>query len=562
MFKKINNMKIQPRLIVCFVIVVIMASISGIVGTVLLMVTDGNYSTALVANGFSQGEIGSFNTYLNKGGAVVRDIIMLTDEADIADSRAELEEIQTTTSQALADMKLNCTTKEELTYIAIIEEKLPQYRTVRDQVVDLGLQNHNEEALNLFRSTARPILNEVMSAAQGLADLNVELGNEVSVSLTTQSRITMLVIVAVIIFSAVISVIFATYIAKAIAKPILEVQEASARLAEGKLNIELTAHTQDEVGDMARSFSKAAAMMQSYIAEISRVLGEISEGNFTTESKIQFNGDFQQIEEAMGNITQSLSSTMNQINEASGQVALGAGQMAESAQSLAEGATEQAGAIEELTATIEDVASLVEKSAENANDAYNQAKGFEEEAEQGSQQMEHLMQAMERISHTSKQIENIIGEIEDIASQTNMLSLNASIEAARAGEAGKGFAVVANQIGKLASDSAKSASNTRELIGTSISEVANGNKMTTHTADALNRVIDGIKLLAASSKNISDMSNTQAETMKQIEQGVSQISNVVQSNSAAAEESSATSEELSAQSQNLKALVDQFQLKA
>ena len=85
---------------------------------------------------------------------------------------------------------------------------------------------------------------------------------------------------------------------------------------------------------------------------------------------------------------------------------------------------------------------------------------------------------MERISDTSKEIQNIIGAIEDFASQTNLLSLNASIEAARAGEAGKGFAVVADQIGKLASDSAQSAIDTKKLIEKSLDEIENGNIIT------------------------------------------------------------------------------------
>lgn len=561
MLKKLNNMKIQKRLVLCFVIVVITASISGILGTILLLVTDANYSEALVENGFSQGEIGTFNTYINKGAATVRDIVFLTDEEDIQNAIDEMADIQEKTTTALADMKLNCQSPEEAPYIAVIEEKLPLYRDIRTQVQELGVQNKNDEALELFRESASPILNEIMAAAENLADINSTMGEEVSSSLTLQSRVTILVIIVVIIASAVISVLFASVIAKAIASPILQVQEASAKLAQGNLDISLNITSNDEVGDMARSFEEATDMMKIYIGEINRGLGEVASGNFRISSDVKFRGDFEKIEEAILMITDSLSNTLRQINEASGQVEIGSTQMAESAQSLAEGATEQAGAVEELTATIENVTAMTEKSADDANKAYEQAKEFEEEAEKGSREMEYLMEAMERINHTSKQIQNIIGEIEDIASQTNMLSLNASIEAARAGEAGRGFAVVASQIGTLASDSAKSALNTRNLIGTAIDEVENGNQITIRTSEALDSVIQGIKMLAVASKSTSDMAVSQAETMKQVEQGIEQISSVVQGNSAAAQETSATSEELSAQAESLKALVDEFQLK-
>lgn len=561
MLQRLSNMKIQKRLILCFVIVVIMASISGALGVILLIRSDQNYSNALIENGFSQGEIGAFNTYLNKGGAVVRDIIVLTEEADIQASLKEMEEIQANTTEAFEALKVNCQTPKELEYIKEIEQKLPQYRKLREEVAALGLANQNEEALALFRNEARPILNEIMNAADGLKELNVTLGNEVSSALTAQSNITVIIILSVIALTVFVSIIFAVKIAKSFSEPILKVRDASMQLAQGKLDIQMEIDTTDEIGEMANSFAAAAAMMKGIIQDASRCLSEIAANNFDVSTKADFKGDFRDIRVALETIVESLSQTMRQINEASSQVALGAVQMSESAQSLAEGATDQAGAVEELTATIENVTAQTQTSAENAIKSYEQAKEYEQEAEIGNEEMKQLILAMENISETSKKIENIIAEIEDIASQTNLLSLNASIEAARAGEAGRGFAVVADQIGKLASDSARSAVNTRGLIGSAINEVETGNQITLKTSEALEKVIAGIKTLAEDSKKSSEMSSMQAEAMRQVEQGVEQISTVIQTNSAAAQETSATSEELSAQSENLKALVEQFTLK-
>ena len=264
--------------------------------------------------------------------------------------------------------------------------------------------------------------------------------------------------------------------------------------------------------------------------------------------------------ESMSKLKHELSDTMTQIHEASEQVASGSGQLAGGAQALAEGATDQAGAVEELTATVESVSGIAESSAESASGAYQMVRTAVEQADQSREELQALTNAMERISSTSQEIQNIIGSIEEIASQTNLLSLNASIEAARAGEAGKGFAVVADQIGKLAGDSAQAAVNTRDLIEKSLQEIENGNQITEKTVAALNKILESMNDFANAAKGASESSTEQANMLKQIEQGIEQISSVVQSNSAAAEETSATSQELSAQSEGLKNLVGRFKL--
>lgn len=562
MLDKIKGMRVEEKLKFCFTLVVIIASISGVVGMGMLLRSDIAYSNALVTNGFSQGEIGIFSTYLNKEPSIVREMILVHDEAEMKESDAELTRIQELTNAAVKTMVKNCNTPEEMEYINVIKETLPVYRDVFDRVKEYALNNQDEEAYDLLMSEGKPTLKTLTNAVEGLVDLNVEMGYEVSNSLTVQSYILIGIMAVIIAVAVFISMRFAAFVSKLFSEPIAKVRDASAELAKGNLNIEIEKMYPDEIGEMTESFQEAAKMLKLYIQELTRGLGEVAGGNFDIYTDIDFKGDFKALGESLETIVGSLSHALRQINEASEQVALGATQMAESAQALAEGATDQAGSVEELTATIQNITENVVDTSEKANKSYVSAQEFEREAERSNEDIMELNQAMERINNTSKEIANIIAAIEDIASQTNLLSLNASIEAARAGEAGKGFAVVADQIGKLAADSATSAINTKKLIENSIREIEHGNEITTKTTAAIESVIGGIKMLAVSTKEISDLSVAQADAMKQLELGIEQIAEVVQNNSAAAEETSATSEELSAQSVSLEDLVGQFKLHA
>ena len=215
--------------------------------------------------------------------------------------------------------------------------------------------------------------------------------------------------------------------------------------------------------------------------------------------------------------------------------------MENASKSLADGATEQAGVIEELNATIDTVVDLAADTAKVTQNASARVKASANKANEEKEKMNDLLKEMEHITEISKEIGNIITDIEDIASQTNLLSLNASIEAARAGEAGRGFAVVADQIGKLAADSAKSAVNTRDLIDKTLVEIEKGNTITRTTADAFNQIIADMESFAELAENTMEKANSQAESLEQIGQGIEQLSGVVQGNAASSEENTAIS---------------------
>ena len=446
--------------------------------------------------------------------------------------------------------------------VAELKDAIEELKKQRAAVIELAKRNKNDEALALFNS-------DYNDATEKIQDILVDIGKVASAdakSQYTSARVTGIVSIILMILIGTGAVAFSTVIRTTITgimlKPIQELEGAAEKLKAGQLDVEINYESPDELGKLAGNFRQACKTLEVIVQDTSYLLGEMAEGNFNVSSNNAqiYIGNFRQQYESISKLKHELSDTLTQINEASEQVASGSGQLAGGAQALAEGATDQAGAVEELTATVESVSGIAESSAESASGAYQMVRTAVEQADQSREELQALTNAMERISSTSQEIQNIIGSIEEIASQTNLLSLNASIEAARAGEAGKGFAVVADQIGKLAGDSAQAAVNTRDLIEKSLQEIENGNQITEKTVAALNKILESMNDFANAAKGASESSTEQADMLKQIEQGIEQISSVVQSNSAAAEETSATSQELSAQSEGLKNLVGRFKL--
>ncbi|MEG0687237.1 MAG: methyl-accepting chemotaxis protein [Hungatella sp.] len=558
MFK---NMKISAKLISAFMATVLIASIAGVVGLFLVKQVDSKYSEALITNGFVQGDIGDFNTYLQKGAAMTRDVIMLTDAADIKSAQTELDTAIKLSNQALDAAKLNCQTPEELAILAKIDAAAPKYVEARDRAVALGLQNKNDEALQVFRNEARPYLNECVVAGQELMALNSTMGDTVSAQLTQQSNTGVMMMILIIVVATGIAVALALFVSRSISLPVKACSQRLEQLADGDLHSAVPkSNSQDEVGIMLHSLEDTTNFMNAIISDLGRGLGEMSKGNLTVAPNVEYKGDFAVLKDSMSLILTSLNSTLGQINQASEQVSAGSDQVSAGAQALSQGATEQASSVEELAATITEISSQIQDNAMSSARASKEAEqaGFEMVA--SNKKMQALIDAMSEISNSSQQISRVIKTIEDIAFQTNILALNAAVEAARAGTAGKGFAVVADEVRNLASKSAEAAKSTTELIEGSISAVENGTTLANDTAKSFDVVVGNATTVSEIVAEISKASTEQAQSIAQVTQGIDQISSVVQTNSATAEESAAASEELSGQASMLKQLVGKFKL--
>lgn len=374
-----------------------------------------------------------------------------------------------------------------------------------------------------------------------------------AVTMAATQRLAIVLILLGVAF-LVVAAFIAFFMAKSFTAPIFVVNDSLERLANGHFKkIDQYSNRKDEFGSMVNETN-------SLIDRLSGIVSAIKESaNSVNSSSAE-----------LAETTNQISHTADDVSNAVQDIATGATQQAEEIQN----ATTNTNQISDNIQNVSNGSTQLEESAQTmSEDSKETAAQFDRLKESSAEMGQAIDEIYDRIGATSKAVENInskVDAISSIASQTNLLALNASIEAARAGEAGRGFAVVAEEIGQLADDSAKSASEIKAEMDILLAESQGAvrkaeevKKTNEEQAEILSTSVESIDGLIArigdtieGIRSITESADACNDSKLVVVDAMDSLSAISEENAASTEQTSASMQELSATVATLSSAAD------
>jgi len=466
--------------------------ITSIAALILVIILLKNYST-LVENEASLEEVSDTSYQVVQLATANKYLIEMLDEQYTQSVTFGDEELITKANETADKIEANLSRLKQLDsaynankHIALLNN----YRTIAANIAT-GMINETID-FSTIQQVAKEKADNYQVLTESLDDIQKQADARFKQLIsTTKERSHSALILSVVLttISLAIIVLLAVYIARNISNSAKDVASSLGQLSDGggSLSTQLDVRGQDEIGQVSKNFNGFVALLKGAVENVIAVVDPL------TQSSNQLMQDMESAEKATNQQSQDAEIVRQSMEE----MKLSVGDISNSAASAA-GAAEAA--------------------EKEVDESQRQIKASVKESSLLSEEIDAAAITIDKLASDTQNVGQILNVITSIAEQTNLLALNAAIEAARAGEQGQGFAVVADEVRELASRTAKSTNEIRELLNAltiaaddSVQAMNKAMEMARNNAEAAKRTGDSITKIADQILSINTM-NAQIAT--------------------------------------------------
>jgi len=282
------DLKLRNKIFISFFSLVILMVIMGVFGVVNLqkisLLDKDLYENSTKPISI----ISNVEVDLQTNMTLVRDIIIDNDVNQNKDRKNKMLENDKQIDKAMEEFRVTTDNQDIINEYNDLKSNIEKYKTVRDKIVELGIQNKNEEAIEILNGDGSALAESTSNSVQKIIDLKESLAKDKADNNSKTADTTIVIMIGIIIVGIIIALVFAVVISGLISKPINRVLFVIEEMSQGHLNERVNLVSNDEIGLMAKKMDSFADTLQNVVIG---TMNRIAKGDVSIDIPIKDDKD-------------------------------------------------------------------------------------------------------------------------------------------------------------------------------------------------------------------------------------------------------------------------------
>jgi len=516
-----KNIKIGPKLITSFLLMVALSTFMGIYLAVSLRHINENqimvYEKTVVPLGF-----------LAETGYLAQEMRLQAREWRLAktdDGRAAalktMDELHVELKELIEQQKEHAITEDGKKQLTDLEDIVNKFAVEMHEFA----RTHTERSASgittaEFTPSLVNVATELKKAFHVAKDFKTSSAKKLSDQSSQKVDEDHTIAIILLVSTGLISLFLGIFLTISITNPLHTVVNTISKMEKGDLTVRAGLEREDELGILSKALDSLSERLQTMFRH------------------------FQENSETLAGSAEELSSIGRQVSNATEQVNANLNSMASGATQASANANEVAGTAEEMSTNMNTMAAAVEELSASINQISNNANEANKISDEAKVKSREATGAMNKLGTAAKEIGKVTDVIKKIADKTSLLALNATIEAASAGEAGKGFAVVAGEIKELANQSTQSADDIAQRIENIQSDTGEAVTVISAVSEIITKINHSVEVISSHVEQQTKASNEIASNVAQVNVGAKRVASAIGEVAKGSREMSRSAEEI------------------